>query len=465
MKKHKLLKFVGIGFILLSLQSCFVAKDYTRPEIVEEEFYRTDMLPQDTTSIADIPWREIFTDQVLISHIEEALEENIDIRVALQQIEAARAYVKQGNAGYFPSLNANATALHQELSQNSQPGISRGSFNQFELSASLSWEADIWGKIRSTDRAFTAGYLQSLAAHKAVRTELIASLATLYYQLLALDQQIAITQETIETRENSLETINALKKAGMVTAVAVLQSQAQVYRAQALLVDLTTSVHLLENTFSILLGEAPHHIERTSLAEQEIDMELEIGVPALLLSNRPDVIAAEYNLVNAFELTNVARSSFYPSLRLTATGGLQSVEFEELFNVNSLFASLIGSLAQPIFNQRQIRTQYEVAQAEQEIAYLNFKRTFLIATREVSDALYSYEAAGDKIELKLKEYQAYEQAIEFSQELLNNGLANYLEVLSARENALNASLEVVNAKFNKLSATVELYEALGGGWE
>lgn len=465
MKNLKVFKIVAVSVLLLSLQSCFVAEDYARPEIIEEEFFRTDRLPQDSLSMADVSWREIFSDPVLISHIENALADNIDIRVALERINAAQAYVKQGNAGYFPTLNANAQALHQELSENSQLGaVAGGGINQFELSATLSWEADIWGKIRSRDRAFTAAYLQTVAAHKAVKTELIASLASLYYQLLALDEQIRITEETIDIRMNSLETIEALKKAGMVTAVAVLQTEAQVFRARALLIDLEKNVHLLENTFSILMGETPHHIERTRLAKQEIPMELETGVPALLLRNRPDIIAAEYDLINAFELTNVARSNFYPSLRLTATGGLQSLEFEELFSVNSLFANLIASLAQPILNQREIRTAYEVALAEQEIAYLNFKRAFLIATREVSDALYKFEAAEETIDLKNQEFENYELAIEYSQDLLNNGLANYLEVLSARENALNASLEIINAKFNKLDATVELYEALGGGW-
>ena len=206
-------------------------------------------------------------------------------------------------------------------------------------------------------------------------------------------------------------------------------------------------------------------IERSSLEDQEITTKLNIGVPIQLLRNRPDVIAAEYDLVNAFELTNVAKSNFYPSLTLTATGGLQALEAADLFDTNSLFANLVAGLAQPILNGRRIRTEYEVSQAQQEQARLEFRRAILTASKEVSDALYSYEYATDKIDIKQKEYAAYNLATDYSEELLNNGLANYLEVLNAQENALNSSLDLSNAKYNQLKAVVDLYEALGGGWK
>lgn len=466
MESIKVYKFILVPAIFLSLQSCFVARDYQRPQVVEEEFYRTDQLPQDSTNIAEVSWREMFTDPVLTSFIEEALENNIDIRIALQQIEAARAYVKQAKASYFPGISAGSTVTHQELSGNSQfAALGRTSINQFDLSANLSWEADIWGRIRSNDRAMQAAYLQSEAVHQAVKTELIANVASVYFQLLALDEQLRITLETIENRESSLETTRALKEAGSLTEVGVQQTQAQLYRARAVRVDLINDIRLLENTLSILLGDAPHDIERTSLAEQQVTTDLRIGVPAELLRNRPDVIAAEYNLVNAFEYVNVARSSFYPSLRLTAQGGFQSLDLAELLNTNSLFANIAGSLTQPIFNQRQIRTQYEVAQAQEEIAFLNFRRALITAAREVSDALYNFEAAEERIELKTLEFESYDLATTYSEELLNNGMANYLEVLTARENALNSRLELINAELNRLFSLVDLYQALGGGWE
>lgn len=448
----------------LLLASCFSAKEYQRSEVLPsvEGNYRTDQLTVDSLSLSTVHWEDLFTDPVLQGYIHAGLENNIDIRIALQQIAAAEAYVKQGKAGYYPTLSANASYTRQEFSSTSQAG---GSLDLYELSGNLSWEADIWGKIRSTNRAFQATYLQTVAAHKAVKTRLIANIASTYFQLLALDEQIAVTEETIATRENSLETTRSLKDAGNVTEVGVQQTEAQLYTAQAILLDLEDHARLLENTMSILLGEMPMDIERSSLETQVINTQLTIGVPSQLLSNRPDLIAAEYQLRNAFELTNVARSNFYPSLTLSAKGGLQSLEFDDLFNANSLFASLVGGLAQPIFNSRRIRTQYEVSQAQQEQARLNFKQAFLVASKEVSDAMYSYENATEKIKIKQKEYNAYTLATDYSEELLNNGMANYLEVLRARENALNSSLDIINAKNNRLQAIVSLYEALGGGWQ
>lgn len=460
-------KFLLTIVAALSLQSCFVARDYNRPAgVVKAEAYRTDQLPADTASTAEISWRELFTDPVLVNHIDRALENNIDIRIALQQIEAANSYFKQAKAGNLPSIGISTQVTNQQLAKNSQFGsFFDGSLTQYEATGNLSWEADIWGRIKSNQRAQQAYYLQTIAAHQAVKTRLVANITTLYYQLLALDEQLEVTRQTVANRMNSLETIKALKEAGNVTEVGVKQTEAQVYRAQAVMIELQNSIRLLENTFSILLGEAPHHIERTELDLQEIETELRIGVPLQLLRNRPDVIAAEYDLINAYQLTNVARSEFYPSLRITANGGFQSLDIADLLNTNSLFANVVGSLTQPIFNRRAIRTRYEVAQAQEEIAFLEFRRSVLDASREVSDALYNLSAAEEKLEIKQQEFEAYDLATSYSEELLNSGYANYLEVLTARENALNARLELINIRLDELSAVVNLYQALGGGWQ
>jgi NodT family efflux transporter outer membrane factor (OMF) lipoprotein len=355
---------------------------------------------------------------------------------------------------------------YQELAKNSQFGsFFDGAITQYELTGTLSWEADIWGKIRSSKRAFEASYLQSVAAHQAVKTELVANIASVYFQLLAFDEQLRMTEETIRNRERSLETTKALKDAGNVTEVGVKQTEAQLYTARAIAVDIRTNIRTLENTMSILLGKEPQAIDRSTLDQQNLSQELNTGFPVQLLRNRPDVIAAEYNLINAFELTNVAKSNFYPSLTLSATSGLQSLEFDKLFSVNSVFATIIGSVTQPIFNGRRIRTQYEVAQAQREIAYLNFKQSILNASREVSDALYTYHAAQERIQIRAQEFEAYDVATSYSEELLNNGLASYLEVLTARENALNSQINLINARFTRLNAVVEVYRALGGGWQ
>ena len=320
-------------------------------------------------------------------------------------------------------------------------------------------------KIRSNKRAAGASYLQSVAAHQAVKTQLIASIADTYYQLLALDRQKRVAEETLNARKSSLETTAALKDAGQVTEVAVKQTEAQVHTTEIILIDLENNIKLLENSFCILLGEPPHEVERSQLSQQEIETELRTGVPASLLANRPDVIQSEYALVNAFELTNVAKSSMYPSLTLTATGGLQSLELDNWFDASSLFSTLVGSLTQPLFNQRQLRTQLEVSKAQQEQALLSYKKVLLTAGQEVSNALYSYNAETKKLSAREKELESYALAEDYSEELLNNGLANYLEVLTARQNALNSELNLIDSQYGQLSATVELYRALGGGWQ
>ncbi|QLE03102.1 TolC family protein [Galbibacter sp. BG1] len=463
LNKHSIVLIICVP---LMLQSCFVAKNYERPEVETDDLYRTDKITTDSTSIGMVSWRALFQDPILERHIDTALANNLDIRIAVQQILAAEAYLKQGKAGNYPTLGINADVTRQVNSENSQFGsIFSEPIEQYNLSANLSWEADIWGKIRSDKRAFEATYLQSIEAHKAVKTELVASVASAYYQLLSLDEQLRVTEETITTRAQSLETAKALKNAGMLTEVAVQQTAAQLYNAQAIKIDLENEIKLLENTFSILLAQPPQAVERTSLEEQELTSDLVVGVPYLLLQNRPDVAAAEYNLRNAFELTNVARSSFYPSVTLSATAGFQSLQFDNWLDASSIFNTLIGGLMQPVLNGRRIRTQYEVSQAQQEQALLNYKKALLVAGREVSDALYRYDAASEKIEVREREYEAYNKATEFSKELLKQGLANYLEVLTAQENELNSELLLVENKYVKLNAVVTLYQALGGGWQ
>ncbi len=465
-KLRNIKPLLWLPVIVLSVQSCFVAKNYERPDtIVKEDLFRTDSQPQDTNSLGEVSWKEIFTDPLLVSYIEKGLQNNLDIRIALQQIISAEAYLKQGKAAFLPSISAKAQWNHQELAQNSQFGrFFNGSLDQYELSGALSWEADIWGKIRSQKRAFKASYLQSQEAHKAIKTRLVAKIASTYYQLLALDEQFRITSETISNRRNSLETTKALKDAGNLTEVGVKQTEAQLYTAQVLLIDIKNQIRLQENALSILLGESPTSIERGSLQTQSMDSIFSIGVPAQLLSNRPDVRAAEYNLVNTFELTNVARANFYPSLTLSATGGYQSLQLENWITPQSVFFNVIGSLTQPIFNQRRIRTQHEVAKANQQQALLRFEQSLLTAGREVSDALSTYENTRSKIVIKNKEYEAYQTASLYSEELLNNGFANYLEVLTARENSLNSQLGLIQLQYQELNAMVNLYTALGGGW-
>ncbi|TDE27443.1 efflux transporter outer membrane subunit [Flavobacterium ranwuense] len=465
--KNNLNKIAVLVVTAMVMQSCFVAKDYKRPELKTENSYRNEIISTDTISLANVAWENVFTDPLLQGYIKKGLENNLDIKIAMQNIAAAEATMKQGKAGYFPTLSAGADWTHQQLSKNSQFGalLQDRSTNQYQLTGSLSWEADIWGKIRSNKRAANAAYLQTTAAKQAVKTQLIANIAATYYQLLSVDAQIKLAEKTLVNRNQSIETIIALKDAGNVTEVGVKQTEAQKYGTEIIIADLKNSIIILENTMSILMGEGSAKIERNTFESQSMQPTITLGVPATLLRNRPDVIAAEYNLISNFEQTNVAKSNFYPILKLTATGGLQSIDLKEWFSVNSIFANVITGLTQPIFNQRQIKTKFEIAKANQEKAYLQFEQSLLTAGKEVSDALAQYNNETYKLTVREKQVDALNKATDYSDELLTYGLANYLEVLTVKDNALNAELSLIDNKFQQYKAIIQLYRALGGGWQ
>ena len=461
-------KTAFVAITAVSLQSCIATKDYQKPNAWEHASFNTNEVVKDSAVQSVLPWQQVFTDAALQQHIQTALENNLDIRVALENINQAQSYLSQGRMGHLPTFSIGTNYTHSVNSINTQFGRILGQrqrLDQFDITGSLGWEADIWGKITSRKRAAEATYLQTVAAHQAVKTELISMVASNYYNLLALDAQKQVALKTIENRSKSLETNKALKDAGRVTEVAVKQTEAQVLSAQALLLDIENNIKIQENSLSILEGMFPKEIERSTFADLQLNVDTEEGVSIETLNNRPDIQAAELGFRNAFELTNVAKASFYPTLKLTASGGLQSVEFEKLFDPTSFFASIVAGIAQPILNGRQIRTQYEISLSNQEKAFLNYKQSVLNASKEISDALYAIDINKKKLVLKQQEAEAYTTAVNYSQELLNNGMANYLEVLTATESELNAQLNIITTQYNLWNANIQLYKAMGGGVE
>ncbi|MGY5353782.1 efflux transporter outer membrane subunit [Wenyingzhuangia sp. IMCC45467] len=470
MKKYNNYNIAMMLGVSILLTSCLAVKDYKQPTVKEtaKEVYRieNDSLEQlDSVSIASVSWKNMFTDTYLQGYVTQGLENNFDLQIAMKQMSSAEAYLKQGKAGYLPTFSIGANVTDQEISKNSLNGsfIPRTSIQSYQLDGNLSWEADIWGKIRSNKRASLASYLKSEAAQQAVRTELVARIVSTYYQLLALDAQLEITNQTIAVRKKGVETIKALKESGQVNQVAVDQNIAQYNNAEALKLDLKTSIFKLENSLSILLGTTPQKFKRGSLNKQSIDTDIQIGVPAMLLSNRPDVKSAQYSLMETFEMKNVAKTNLYPSLTLTATGGFQSVDIDKWLSANSIFANIVGGITQPIFNQRKLKTQLEVAKNNEEQALLNYRQTLLTAGSEVSNALFAYHAESSKFVFRAKEAEALSNAEINSEELLNNGYATYLDLLTARQSALSAKLNLVDSKLQQLLTVVDLYKALGGG--
>ena len=458
-------KGFATAFIALTLTACAGRKAYERPNVVNEKLFRTDNIPTDSLSSANVSWRNIFTDATLQGHINKALSNNLDVRVAMQNVASAQAYLKQSKAAQLPTLSVGANYTHSTNSINAMGGMGERTYNNlWDITGAASWETDIWGKLSAQRRASYASYLATVEAQKAVQSEVVATLATAYYQLLMLDEQKKVLEQTIDFRQKSLETTKSLKEAGSTTEVATKQIEALVYNAQAQLVTIANSIWALENTICVLLGEEPHAIERTTLAEQQFPTEFKQGYAAKLLQNRPDVARAELSLRNAFELTNVARAAFYPTLTLSARGGISSTELDTWISAKSIFANFVAGLAQPILNRRQIRTQYEVQQIAQETALLNFKKAVLSAGKEVSDAMQNFSTQTEFIELKTKEMKAYQEATDYSKQLFDSGMVNYLEVITAEVNRLNAELSVANAQFTRMQYGIALYKALGGGW-
>ncbi|MFC2349700.1 MAG: efflux transporter outer membrane subunit [Capnocytophaga granulosa] len=458
-------KGFAVAFVALTLTACAGRKAYERPNVIDEKLFRADQVPADSLSSANVSWRNIFTDATLQGYINKALSNNLDVRVAMQNVASAQAYLKQSKAAFIPTLSVGANYTRSTNSINAMGGVGERTYNNlWDITGAASWEADIWGKLSAQRRASYASYLATVEAQKAVQSEVVATLATAYYQLLMLDEQKRVLEQTIDFRQKSLETTKSLKEAGSTTEVATKQVEALVYNAQAQLVTIGNSIWALENTICVLLGEEPHAIERTTLAEQQFPTEFKQGYAAKLLQNRPDVARAELSLRNAFELTNVARAAFYPTLTLSARGGISSTELDTWISAKSIFANFVAGLAQPILNRRQIRTQYEVQQIAQETALLNFKKAVLSAGKEVSDAMQNFSTQTEFIELKTKEMKAYQEATDYSKQLFDSGMVNYLEVITAEVNRLNAELSVANAQFTRMQYGITLYKALGGGW-
>jgi HAE1 family hydrophobic/amphiphilic exporter-1 len=468
---------VNAGLALLCLPSC-VTQSYQQPGmVVKGQLYRGAARDTavagpggDTTTIATLPYRSLFSDTVLQGLIAEGLGENPDLRVAMERMTEARENLLQAKAALLPSLSANLSANPNKQSAAALdiPPAYIGAYplttTTYIASLSTSWEADIWGKLRSSKRSYFAAFLESDAARRVVQTQLIADIAGYYYQLLAYDAQLAITQQTVRNRLDDVSTMKALMENGLATGAAVVQSDANRASAEVLLPDIKLNIQENENALSILLGRVPGEIKRGLLAEQVPSTDLQAGVPSLLLQNRPDVQQAEFAFRAAFENVNVARTYFYPQLTITAQGGYSNLTIKDFF-LNSIFYNIVGGLTEPIFNQRQNKTRLHVAQAQQREAFWTYEKTLLTAGAEVSNSFLVYQTALDKQRTRAGQIKSLEQAVDFTKELLKYSSAtNYTDVLTSEQSLLSAQLSSVDDRLQQLQAVVDLYKALGGGW-
>ncbi len=457
-----------LGLIaLIGLPSCGVMNKYKTPQPDSKNLYG-EMTSSDTTTIANKPWKEYFTDTYLVTLIDEGIQNNFDLQIAYTRIQQAEASLGMAKAAYFPDVSLVGQVNHSR-SSNGQNGKDVLGYHStdYTLGVSASWELDIWGKLNRQSKAKYAQFLSSYAYKNLIQTSLIANIATSYYSLLALDEKLAITVETIKLLEENVETMEALKKSGLQNGAAVEQSKALLYSTQTSVPDLESQIRELENSICTLLGRKPGTITRSAIHSQQYPLQLEYGVPAQMLAKRPDVQQAELSFRSAFELTNAAQASFYPSITLSSgtIGFGTNNTLSNFFKPENIFASIIGGLTQPIFAKKQLTGNLKIAKAQQQEALLTFEQTVLSAGQEVTDILFSFESSLKKNETREKQIEACQNSVYFTNELLKAGDANYTEVLNAEQNLLSAQLNRVNDKLEQLQYSVNLYKALGGGVE
>jgi NodT family efflux transporter outer membrane factor (OMF) lipoprotein len=455
------------AMLLFFVQSCSILKPDRYPDISPSEDLYREAGSYDSTNIADVRWRDFFTDPHLQNIIEIAIENSPDLQIAEARMKRAEAAFRQSRAELFPSLNAGFNAIFQNSASSfTNPNAGSGIPEIYRVYANTSWEADIWGKFSHAKRAELASLYASEAYRRAVLTQLISRIAMDYYSLLALDAQLSITEETVDARIRNAETMKVLKENDVVTGADLVLSEANRYSAEVTIPDLKQRIYETENSISILTGRSPGPVERGTLDEQQLYPGLGRGVPAQLLANRPDVQEAEYQLRSSFELTKAARAYFYPAVTINAAGGLTEIALSALFSSPGTFWNITAGLAQPIFNYGLNRQRFSTAKANQEESLANFRRVLLDAGSEVSNAMHAWQSANDKISLRAAQIENLEKAVDFTMELLKyTSTTNYIDVLTSEVNLLSARLNDVNDRLQQLQALTDLYRSLGGGWK
>lgn len=457
-------QIIGVMCVAAMMSSCHIYKAYDRPEaITTSGIYRdpasaTDTLASDTTNMGNLPWQEIFRDAKLQALIEEGLNNNVDVQAAALRVKEAKVMLTSAKLSYLPSINI--------APQGTATSMDDGNYvKAYTLPAVASWEFDLFGKILNSKRGQKVAYQKSQYAQQAVRSSIICGIANVYYSLLMLDRQVAITTETSDIYKENVRVMEAMKNAGMTTEAGVAQMRAASNQIDASLIDLKRQVRETENSLAILLGRTPQTIERTTLDEQVMPEKLMAGVPLQLLENRPDVKMAEMTLAAAYYSTNQARAAFYPGLTITGTAGWTNGSNISVSNPGVFLMQAMASLAQPIFNKGKLIANLKVTKAEEKIAQMNYQQTILKAGKEVSDALFLFDCQNKKLENDKVRVEQLNKAVIATKALFQSASATYLEVLTSQQSLLSAQLSEVADNFQRIQAVINLYSAVGGGRE
>lgn len=453
-------KYIVLTAMALTLSSCHIYKPYELP--VENSFVakydQSVKAEKDSASLPFLKWNEIFTDPVLQGYIATALENNKNLDDAVKNIEIARAQLKGAKLSYLPAiaLNPNGGAAKY--------GEGKMDTWTYTIPMAISWEVDVFGKILNRKRGAQVAVDQMEDYYQATRSQIICGVASCYYGLMLLNQQLALTERTSEIWKDQVESMRLMKQAGRVNEAAVVQSEANYWNIMGTIPDIKNSINQMNNTLALLLHTYPREFEVSSDMSFDLPDQLTAGVPVSYLAVRPDVKAAERGLASAYYTTNSARAAFYPGLTISSNGGFTNLLGSLVSNPGKWFIQLAGSLAAPIFSRGQNIANLEVAKARQKQAMNAFEKSVLSASADVSNALSDYRYNKEKREYILKQIDDLEKSVEYTQELLTlNTSTTYLEVLTARSSLLSAQLSSLNAWHSKVSALITLYQSVGGG--
>ncbi len=452
------------------LGSCRIGKQQATPELDLPAAYRATPVVSSAETV--LPVREFFKDPVLLELIDSAMAKNYDLNMAVKSIESSEQVFKKVKLNYLPDLTARMDANTTRPSKNSLGGIGNelfiGSYSvaDFNTNLGLTWEIDIWGKVRTQKEEALSNYLQSVEATKAVQTRLVADIANGYYNLIMLDNQLRVAENMEAISDSTLRIITVQQSVGQVTILGVNQARAQLEFARQLIPQIEQSIALQENALSILCGSYPAAVVRKDFNEEEIIALTKPAYPASLLGARPDVRAAEHTLTAANARVGLTQIAMYPSLTISATGGLNTFKASNWFSVPaSLFGMVAGGISQPVFLRGQLKMQHELAKIEREKAVLGFRQSVLLAVGEVENALVRQEKNDLQIQSSLSRVKSLTEARKNADLLFKTGMATYLEILNTQSAYLQSELDLAELKRQKKLAAIELYRALGGGWK
>ena len=477
---NKRISWLGMGLLALSLVGCKVPQATQMKENKQMPADFSDVQAgRDTVSSASIPWKQFFTDPNLVSLIDTALKNNQELNITLQELEIAKNDILLRKGALKPIVGIRAGGGIEKVGRYTSQGAGDAStemtpghempdpLGDLNIGAYAHWEVDIWKKLKDAEQSAVNRYLATVEGKNFVYSSLIAEIANSYYELLGFDYQLNIIRQNIQLQQKALDVVKAQKEASRVTELAVKKFEAELAKTKGLEFSSLQQIKETENRINFLLGRYPQAIQRSSEGFMEqVPAMLKVGIPSQLLSNRPDILQAEYELKAAKLDVQVARKEFYPSLDITAGLGLQAFKPSYLFRLpESLLFNLAGDLAAPLLNKNAITAEFRSANAKQIQAIYNYERSLLNAYSEVSTQLSNIENLEKGYQYKHEEVDALNNSMNVSTELFRSARADYLEVLMTQRDVLDAKLELVEIKKQQLSAVVNVYKALGGGWK